>query len=426
MDDRSAVLIFEGDRVSREMRYTEFEAILDAYAPLPELASQNVRAVYAQLDTRLRPKALVFFLIAFDAEGFADHRWNVPLQQLAESSARGPDLGGGAIKMACRSQCCIEWHKDHLWDPQMGPKSRHFLDIRDAINSNRIGLIAEDEEEVPVLNEAPVAQQSHAQVEQILAQAQKEHQLRVAALNDAHEAAIQALKVKFQSALHEQRQRTEALESDLQRAGQHNQQLKTTIEGQVAKIKGLREYFEHKLESTKASGDANLEDVRRAFEVEQEAAINAAVAELKEQLQVKEVTLMYKETQCSGLEDEVRRLQEDKQTLLANSGNQLLERLHNSGISFVSFQPGYGHMTLPIDDIPEFIDDTDAYVADKCGVDRAHFRAWQEHFKNPVCRAVAKGGLPCGARVARVDRPADFLMGESDRCSLHGGAEESS
>lgn len=423
MDDRSAVLIFEGDRVSREMRYTEFEAILDAYAPLPELASHDVQAVYIQLDGRLRPKALVFFLITFDAEGFADHRWNVPLQQLAENSAAGTDLGDGPVKLACRSQCCIEWHRDHLWDPQLDSGSRHFREITQAIKSNRIGLIAEDEDEVPVLNAGSVTPQSQEQIQQALAQAQKEHQLRVAALNDAHEAAIQALKVKFQSALHEQRQQLEQAASDLESVNQQKNELKATIEGQATKIRGLREYFEHKLESTKASGDANLQDLRRAFDVEQEASINAATAELKEQLQVKEVTLMYKETQCAGLEDEVRRLQEDKQALLANSGNQLLERLHNSGISFVSFQPGYGHMTLPIDDIPQFVDDTDSYVADKCGVTKAHYRAWQAHFKNPVCQAVAKGGLPCGARTARVERPADFLMGESDRCSLHGGAE---
>lgn len=424
MDDRSAVLIFEGDRVSREMRYTEFEAILDAYAPLPELASREVHAVYVQVDPRLQPRALVFFLITFDAEGFADHRWNVPLQQLADNSANGPDLGAGPVKMACRSQCCIEWHQNSLWDPQFDPKSRHFRDICAAIERNRIGLIAEDEDDVPVLHDSQIEPPSEQQIQQLLAQSQKEHQIRVAALNDAHEAAIQALKVRFQAALHEQHQTNETLNSDLQRANEQNQQLKTTIEGQATKIRGVREYFEHKLESTRASGDANLEDLRRAFEVEQEANINAAVAELKEQLQIKEVTLMYKETQCSGLEDEVRRLQDDKQTLLANSGNQLLERLHNSGISFVSFQPGYGHMTLPIDDIPQFMEDTDAYVADKCGVSKGHYRAWQEHSKNPVCQAIASGGLPCGGRTARVDRPADFLMGESDRCSLHGGIQE--
>ena len=84
---------------------TEFEAILDCFVPMPELSNMAVDAVYVQLSGQLLVRSAVFFNIDFDSEGFADKRWNIPLQQLAENSSKGPDLGCGAIRLACRSQC---------------------------------------------------------------------------------------------------------------------------------------------------------------------------------------------------------------------------------------------------------------------------------------------------------------------------------
>ncbi|GAA5316636.1 MAG: hypothetical protein AseanaTS_18400 [Candidatus Pelagadaptatus aseana] len=422
MEDRAAVLIFEQDKLSREMRYSEFEAILDNYAPMPELAGTKVKAVYVQIDDALKVKALVFFTISFDAEGFADHRWNIPLQQLAENSARGPDMGSGAIRLACRSQCCIEWHQPNLWDPEMGSKSTHFHAIRDAINDNRLGFVAEQEpDDIPILEgQAVTSGVTQAINTEALELLKKEHHLRLSAMLESHEQALQKLKSKFQSNLKDARSDREQLEQQLQQEQAKNEELKQTIDGQAGKIQGLREYFENKLATAVSSGEESLEDLRKAYEAEIDARVNASTASLKEEVQLKEVSLMYKETQCSGLEEELKRLQQEKQELLANSGNQLLERLHKASISFVSFQPGYGHLTLPVDDIPLFMEDSEAYVAEKCGVDKHLYRSWLHHYGNPSCQAIADGGLPCGRRIPRVERPADYLMGESDRCESHG------
>src|SRR5690606_25183244 len=98
-----AVFLFQGDSVAREMLYREFEAILDGFVPVTEYAGGLAKAVYVQVNPDLMMSAAVFFILAFDDKGMIDRRWNVPLQQLAASAARGPDLGAGPIRLACFS-----------------------------------------------------------------------------------------------------------------------------------------------------------------------------------------------------------------------------------------------------------------------------------------------------------------------------------
>ena len=125
-EQAEAIYIFSGNQIIREMLYSEFEAILDGYVPIPEFARKEVRAVYVRINSRLAIVAAVFFLIEFDAEGFPDRRWNIPLGQLADTASTGPDLGAGAIRLACASQCAIEWHQPNLWDPNLQTGQNNF------------------------------------------------------------------------------------------------------------------------------------------------------------------------------------------------------------------------------------------------------------------------------------------------------------
>lgn len=103
-DGYSAVFFVEGSQVAREMRATEFGAFLDGYVGLSDLAETDVRAVLVELSPDLRVQALVFFRIWFDEEGRADSHWNLPIEELARQGAKGPDMGGGPIRLVCRSQ----------------------------------------------------------------------------------------------------------------------------------------------------------------------------------------------------------------------------------------------------------------------------------------------------------------------------------
>jgi hypothetical protein len=426
MQDLTAVLIFEDNKVSREMLYSEFEAILDGFAPMPELSSKNVEAVFVQLTGQLLVKSAVFFYISFDEEGFADKRWNIPLQQLAENSSKGPDLGAGAIRLACRSQCCIEWHQQKLWDPEMDAAGIHFGGIKASIKANRMGFI---EDEVPPQPEDSVSpsvsvqnsghSQALSQLQKRCDEIQRENKLRLSSQSEKHEAHSQSLKNKFQAHIHKARCTLEEMQTQLQVELTKNHELKEIIDGQATKIEGLREYFEHKLAKAQNTGEGELNDLRKGYETDLEVQVSAATAELKEQLKIKEVELMYRETQQENLLEEIKKAQIEKNELLANSGNQLLEKLSENDINFVSYQPGAGHMAISVDEIPEFLADRHQFVADKCGVSKRLYLEWLESYGNPVCHSFVEGAVHCGKPVPRVENPSDWLIGETDRCELH-------
>lgn len=446
-----AVLFFDDERLSREMLFSEFEAILDGFVPVTELAGQTATCVYLQVIPGPQVHAAVFFLISFDAEGMADHRWNVPLEQLAENSAKGPDLGGGPIRLACRSQCCIAWHQQQLWDPVMAPGKNHFNTIKKVIKRNRLAypkakpapepvLTVQatptiNPQDIPVLDQAVVSpaldQKKTAQLKKQLedkfqaafrnrlAQKIKEQRLHITTLKSQQEQMLNNLKLEYQRRLEQMRDELAQSIVGLRQEQQKNVQLKTVIDGQADKIQGMREYFEQKFEDAKTMGTNELEELKKNYALEMQAKVERETSQLKEELQTRDIELMYRNTQIASLDEEVVRLQEEKATLLQNSGHQMLEGLQQKGLNFVTFQPGIGHLTVPVEDISQFTDNPTAYVAEKAGVTVSLYEAWLEHYNNPGCNALISGGNQCGHLVERVERPSDFHVGESDRCAEH-------
>jgi flagellar biosynthesis GTPase FlhF len=429
-----AVFIFDAKEIAREMHFSEFEAVLEGFVPLTEQAAQQVHAVYLRVEAGSVITAAVFFLIDFDKAGFADKRWNVPIEQLADTSAEGPDLGGGAIRLACRSQCAIAWHQHQLWDPQMTPQCNHFAAIKKAVKRNSLHLsfpepvptlTSELEASSPEANRSSSAGSSdelaviEAKWRKRTAQTIKEARLKVATLQEQAQATLDNLNS-------EHRQQLATLEAQLQQrqALLHSEQQKSSelealTQSQEQKLKGLREYFEHKLTNLKNGDEVAISTLRDHLETDFNARIDALQRSYDEKLQVREIEVMYRDTQLAGLREEVDKLHAEKQSLLASSGNSLLEQIHQSGISFVSFQPGAGHMTIPVDDVAAFMDDSDRYTAAKCRVSVELFRLWRHHYQNPVCTCQTEGAALCGRMLTRVDRPADFVAGTSDRCDQH-------
>jgi len=431
-ESAQAVMFFDGNRLTREMLYSEFEAILDGFVPVVELASQTARVVYLQIAPGLAVEAAVFFTLVFDAEGMADRRWNIPLEQLAENSAKGPDLGAGPIRLACASQCCIAWHQQQLWDPTMAPGANHFTLIKKSIQRNRLGLPAELPKKTPVLGETQaigkadidaLRQQLEARLESDfrnrLAQKIKEQRLHISTLNSQNDLALDRVKLDYQRRFEALRQEFSSAIRELETERGKSLKLKGLVDGQADKIKGMREYFELKVTDAKSVGQLELDELKQHYVLEMEARVESETSALREQLQIREVELMYRNTQLSSLNEEIVRLQDDKQNLLQNSGNQMLSRLSQQGLNFVTFQAGVGHITVPADEVAAFTESPDAYVAERCGVSEKHYAAWSAHYHRPTCQALVTGGECCGERVERVDRPADFHLGEADRCQSH-------
>lgn len=109
-------LLFDLKQVARVLSKEEFESLLDGDLALSGYAG-TVEMVQV-VCTRLRMiQSMVCFHLPLDNEGYCVENWHMPLQRLADTAARGPNLGAGRIRLACSSQCAISWHKDSLWEP---------------------------------------------------------------------------------------------------------------------------------------------------------------------------------------------------------------------------------------------------------------------------------------------------------------------
>lgn len=65
----------------------------------------------------------------------------MPLQQLADKAAKGPNIGSGLVSLACFSQCPIAEQKDNLWDPQIQAANNDFMSIKKCLQVNKLGLV---------------------------------------------------------------------------------------------------------------------------------------------------------------------------------------------------------------------------------------------------------------------------------------------
>lgn len=432
-DTMEAVVLFSGDKITREMIYPEFEAILDGFVPVPDFKGASAKAVYLVVNSNLCITAAVFFLLDFDEKGMVDRRWNIPLQQLAEASGRGPNLGAGPIRLACFSQCAVGWHQKKLWDPQMDPANNSFALLKKAVQNNRMGLIFKKPAVTPM--QAPVVNVVSEQVDLSLQQKIHEHysqelrdqlaalmkdqRLRIATLHSNQQQVIHNLQQEHQQRLQAYQEKIKTLEVENADLQSRNQNLKDSFEVQAAKVEGLREYFTHKLKAAEKGESTQLQALQDNFAVELELKVQAATATLREMLDMREVELFYRHQNESALKEEIVNLKKDYQNLLNNSSEQLLTRLDKAGVNFVVYHPGVGQFTLPADDLSRYLDNSTAYIAQKSGVGEVLYSQWFTHYQHPVCLAIDTNGQVCNKPLVRIGSPVEFHEGESDRCEHH-------
>lgn len=351
-----AVMFFTDQKISKQMLYPEFEAVLDGMVNMPEYIDQQVSAVYVLINPRLLVRSLVFFYIDFDEQGAADRSWNIPLRQLAERAGRGPDLGAGPIRLACRSQASVPWHRMHLWDPELSPKNNHLLMVRDAVRSNSLGLLADEAHEPFVATE----------------------RLKVAAEERWESASQMDASVTALEREKDQEQRQKAAQ---------------IIKQQRLRISGLETQYEAQLTKLRVQQQSELAQHQQNY------------AQLKQQL-IQQKTLN-------------AQLQQQLQEQAGHSSEQVLERLSRTGVVFVACHPGVGHITIPLQDVTFYLQQTMQYVAKKCAVTEDQYLDWLAHYEDPICTAKLDGDTLCGLPLGRESVPGSFMAGESDRCSKH-------
>ena len=435
-----AVMFFsERGGICKQMFFPEFEALLDGVVNMPEFADQQMRVAYMLINPRLLIKALVFFYLDFDDKGAPDSGWNIPLQALAERAGRGPDLGGGPIRLACRSQCPVSWHQMHLWDPSLSPGNNDLALLRDVVKRNTLGLLAEDEPPQAVAPErlqmasedkwyaSDPAQEAATKVTQKLDQEQrlkaaqliKQQRLRISSLTQQHEDEL----AKFKLASEEQGKNLQAqihgLHQALRQQEEHNAALKAQLAAQAANFQTSREKITEQLRALERDGRSESDSLRAQFEAEMQAKVASAVAEYKEQIAIRDVELAYRGEQDTQAQQEINRLKTAYADLASQGGDQILERLARLGVVFVVYHPGAGHLTIPLQDIAAYQDNPLAYAAAKCFVSEVQYRHWLAHYQQPSCEAALPSGERCAIPIDRIDTPSRFTLSESNCCARH-------
>lgn len=434
-----AVLFFDGEDISKCMLYTDFEAILDRMVGMPGFSGEEVRGAYALVNDRLQVVALVLFLIEFDDNGMADVSWNVPLRHLAEHGDPGPDMGAGPIRLACRSQCPVAWHQDQLWDPTMKPGNNDFVKIRDTLaeRGRKLGLYVDDEalrsdsarkagaasgkgasggeeESIPVVKPEK-ASASDDQERQRQARLVKELRLRIKTMENKHKEELGQLRYAHQ-------QKEEILSTQLEKVlmqfrtmKSQNAALKEQNESLKAQVDSLNSSLEEQARQD-TDQSSEIEILTEQYRAALEQRLDEERARLTEEMHAREMQVLKRDEQIASLRQEINEARSEG-VRMANSGaEKLLEKLQQLGLNFIAYHPGAGHIQINASEISDYMQNPLAFAARKCLVTEEHYRAWLEHYENPVCQ-VDVGGQTCGKRVIRVDEPNQFKAGVSDRNS---------
>ncbi|MEN0106723.1 MAG: chromosome partitioning protein ParA [Pseudomonas sp.] len=434
-----AVVFFNERGICKEMLFPEFEALLDGVVNMPEFRDQQMRVAYVLINPRLLVRAAVFFYLEFDERGSPDAGWNIPLRHLAERSGRGPDLGAGPIRLACRSQCPVSWHAMHLWDPSLVPGQNDLVLLRDTVKRNGLGLLVEDDAAQSLAPErlqlAP-EDQWHAPdpakeaAEKLAEKIEQEHRLKTAQLIKQQRLRIssqtqqyeeEVAKLKMAGA--EESQKLLAQIQTLHQALRQQEELNVSLKGQLAAqadtFQKNREEMTEQLRAIERHGRAETDLLRAQFDSEMQARIASAVVEYKEQIAIRDVELAYRNELDTQLEQEVERLKQERDAFASQGGEQILERLSKLGVVFVVYHPGAGHLTIPLQDIARYQDNPLAYAAAKCFVAEPQYRQWLAHYEKPACDASLPNGDRCGIPLDRIDTPSRFVIGDSNCCARH-------
>ncbi|WP_418643106.1 chromosome partitioning protein ParA [Stutzerimonas kunmingensis] len=433
-----AVLFFNEGSICKEMLYPEFEAVLDGVVALPEFADRQMHAVYVMINPRLQVRAAVFFCLDFNDDGSADAGWNIPLRQLAERTGRGPDMGAGPIRLACRSQCPVSWHQMHMWDPKVGPERNDLVVLRETIKRNQLGLLVEEEtpQAVPAERLQMVAEdtwyaaeagkdaaakrsESHEREQrQKAALLIKQQRQRITNLERLREEDALKLTAAAEKERKAQQEEIRALQQKLQQQTELNASLHAQMTAQGESFQKAREEMSKQLRTLEVSGRVEIGAAREQFEHEAQARIAAAIAEYKEQVAIRDVELAYRNELDAQLEEEIQRLKTECETL-RHSGDRVLEELSRQGVVFMAYHPGAGHLTIALQDLSRYRANPLAYAAAKCFVSEEQYRQWLEHYQKPACVAALSSGERCAMPLDKIDAPSRFVIGESNCCARH-------
>ncbi|MCD8523741.1 MAG: hypothetical protein LRY66_04825 [Saccharospirillaceae bacterium] len=391
MSIQEAVLILHEHDVVEAYWLADFERLVRQQIPLQHAVDHKVQAAYLQIGNHRSAEAVVLFEAPV-RNSVIDARWYMPLRRLADSAGRGPNMGAGRIRLACRSQCSISWHTDSLWEPV----TSDFMAIRKALRGNTLRTQA-------TLTERDLwPQESVSAVERVNVGAGAGSLL--ARKHDDPE--VEDLKRTLRNEMEAYRRQLQQLQQEIERQKSLNEKL-----GRQAG----------------ASGEAELEELRRvhrnemaAHDAEIQNLTQALEQERQEAERLRQVMNDHNPRQASlAGSEEVLRLQEEAATLRhylntaeEQSAGRFIGRLEGLEAVLVAFHPGVGHLTITPANMLRYADNPLAYAAQKCFVSEEVYRRWLDHYDDPHCQQ-------CKAEIPRIEHPREFDHDLNAYCKLH-------
>ncbi|MDA8962553.1 hypothetical protein N9F42_00220 [Pseudomonadales bacterium] len=441
-----AVLFVDQNKVIKEMLLTEFEAVLDGVVGEPDFAGTTAHAVYLKVNRRLDIIGAVFFLINFDAKGNADRRWNIPLSQMVETAAFGPELNGVQIRIASHSQCQIPWHQQDLWEPDLSVGSNTLKILASSIQHNRLGLLVDDVVDKPPVLKDVVAntkantnanvtskdnvnvsdnhhvsdiQEEREKERYNMAQNIKKQRIYIASLKSLHEQEMAAQRKLYSKDREMFLLANKKLQEQIETIELKYCDSLINIENKQASFDQQCAEYEQRLERMMDQRGIDHRSLRVQFNKDFQAKLIEQTTEMESKLEMREVEVYYREEQINRLKSEVLELKAYVKQLESQSVASQISSLVENGVYFVISQPGLGPLSIEAEDLIRFNNEPSAYIAERLGVDLDTYEAWLAHIKLPLCGGDNRSGDSCGEHLEPVTSPQEFVAGISDYCAAH-------
>lgn len=323
---RTLYCLFKGKQVAKLLNKRQFDEALDEDLVVDGF-SGPVQVAQVVSNPNGVVQSLVLFVLPLTEHGHCIDGWHLPLRQLVDTASRGPNLGGGRIRLACQSQCAMSGHRDALWDPS----NSTFSAIKKALGIYFSALKKEQEkDQSKPLSTAQSSSDGDNPVSEELSALRRE--------------------LRNESAAY--RNQLQVLQQEIERQRLVNERLTGTEESDVV------------------TGDSRVDlHVLR----QQNQQLSMKVRELKisnEKLRQQQPPIL-----TTAVE------QED----LFSNPEFILNKMDEHDVMSVVFHPGAGHINLTAKQLPDYLDDPIAYAAHHVSLNKEQYLLWLEHEKKPKC-----------------------------------------
>lgn len=247
----------------------------------------------------------------------------------------------------------------------------------------------------------------------------KAQRLHIKTLQSEAQQKVAGLKLSYEKRLQKAEIEVTRLKSQHESLHGQNIALREQNQSQRKQLDTLKKTASLESQQAEAHQQEKLDELKSHYQKMLEEKVAEETAKLKEDIELRNMELMYRHEVAKQLREELCELRKDKLRLVNDGGDKFLERLEVLGMSFIAFHPGAGHISIPLASMPEYMDDPVAYAADKCLVSVEHYKVWLSHYEKPACKQSLTKDSDCDCKIPRVDVPSQFVVGDSDRCEKH-------